>query len=355
MRNNSFAGNLNKVWMLALVAFMVACSQFEAQGPDDVNMGNAEELASAFNLNPYGFGLESARTAGPVFVPDGTGGNVSCTMAADEIGKSPDIDIEGGFISFPASGTGGNNYNASNNTFENSFPDGFKISVTEGKFVAWSFEPVFIGGVKYCLKNLIVIVKGGPGANAYYYGEGQTSDSGLISPPVGNDNTPNLSNLRICYNLVRCDDEPCYDFVWKGETAWASVKAGINKYNTNRNGNWATWVTRDALKDGVKLFAGQTLFAGNVTSAGTENGLEITIVLEDGWRFKAGNESVKIQGYDTNAPTGNPNPGGFAWKNAAIDGNTATIEVGINDFYGIHVDVERRTAEKIEVECPIVK
>jgi hypothetical protein len=344
MKNFYPAIFLNKVWIVALVVAMAACSQLEVSDPDKATLEqSAEEMAAAFSLDPYG--LENARTAGPIYL-DGAnnGGNVLCSEAATY------FNVSGGFeyTSPDPEGTGGNKY-LGGNTFEGSFPDGFTITVIDNKFVSWSFEPVYIDGKKYCLKDLVVLVKGGPGANAYFYNEGQTSDSGLISPPVGQGNTPDLSNLKLCYNLEPCDDEPCFDFVWKGETAWA---AG-SRYNTTRGGNWATYTTRAALKDGnVTLFAGQTMPAGVVNSTGSGDGIEITITLNDGWRFKAGNESVKIQDYET-APSGNPSPGGFAWKNAVIVGNTATITVPINEFYGIHVDVERRTNEQIEVECPV--
>lgn len=339
MINFSYSNYLNKVWMLALVAFMAACTQFEASAPDDVNLVNSDELAV---LNGLSSSMWNARTAGPVYL-DGAnnGGNVLCSEAATKFG------VTGGFsyTSPDPEGTGGNDY-LGGNAFKDAFPDGFTIIVTDNKYVSWSFEPVYINGVKYCLKDLVVLVKGGPGANAYFYANGETGDTGLQSPLNPGGNIPDLSNLKLCYNLELCDEvvDPCYE--WKGETAWATG----SKYNTSRGGNWATYTSRASLKDGnVILFAGQTMPAGIVTSAGSAGGIEITITLNDGWRFKDVSEPVKVQDYGT-PPSGNPSPGLFKWKNAVIVGNIATITVPINEYYGIHVDVEKRGKE---IECPI--
>ncbi|ERM80657.1 hypothetical protein P872_12820 [Rhodonellum psychrophilum GCM71 = DSM 17998] len=325
MANFSSANYLNKVWILALVAFMVSCSQFEAPAPDNVNMESSEELAALRGLSSD---MWNARTAGPVYLEGANnGGNVLCSEAADY------FEVEGGFsfTSPDPEGQGGNDY-LGGNTFSEAFPDGFTVTVTDNKFVSWSFEPVYIDGVKYCLKNLVVLVKGGPGANAYYYGNGETSDEGLISPPVGQGNTPDLSNLKLCYNLEPCDDEKC----WEDETAWAAGTRYVTK------GNWATYSSKSALEAGVTLFAGQTLAAGTVKLL---NGV-ITITLNEGWRFADTDENVKIQHYSSTPPASNPEPGLFTTKGKA---NTSpySISVPYGEFYGVHVDVERSVA------CPI--
>jgi hypothetical protein len=72
MRNFSFTNHLNKVWMLALVAFMVACSQFEAPGPDDVNLESSEASLSLFDLKAldnaaYGYGYDPYSTFRTVY------------------------------------------------------------------------------------------------------------------------------------------------------------------------------------------------------------------------------------------------------------------------------------------------
>lgn len=76
MKNFSFSDHLNKVWMVALVAFMVACSQFEVPTtPDDVSKVSSEDL-SAFKLNPFGNGFENARipSTGTPSTPESQGG-----------------------------------------------------------------------------------------------------------------------------------------------------------------------------------------------------------------------------------------------------------------------------------------
>jgi hypothetical protein len=228
--------------VFTFAVMFVACSQLDIEPNQPCD--NLRVLA--LEVNP------SEPVGNPYFLPGASGGNVLCSEAAEFFG------IEGGFefTSPDPEGQGGNDYKG-DNTFKESWPDGFTITVTNNTFVEWSFEPIYIDGVKYCLKNLVVLVKGGPGANAYYYGEGETGDSGLLSPVNQGGNTPDLSNLKLCYNLEPCpDDEPCYEF--KDETAWS---AGL-RYNTR--GNWATYTAYSAGST-VKLFAGQTLEAGTVS------------------------------------------------------------------------------------------
>lgn len=330
MTNFSITKYSNQVWILVLAVVMAACSQFEAQGPsDDVTL---EERESLFRLEELNSEMQNARTAGPIYL-DGAnnGGNVLCSEAATY------FEVEGGFAytSPDPEGTGGNNYQG-NNQFAESWPDGFTVTVTDNKFVSWSFEPVIIDGVLYCLKDLVVLVKGGPGANAYFYNEGQTSDSGLESPLNPGGQIPDLSNLKLCYNLEPCEEpEPCFE--WKGETAWAAGTRYVTR------GNWATYSSKTALEAGVTLFAGQTKNAGIVKLSG---GI-ITITLNEGWRFANSGENVKIQHYSSTPPASNPAPGLFATKGSATE-SPFSIAVPYGKFYGVHVDVEWSK----EVPCP---
>lgn len=327
MRNFSFAGNLNKVWMLALVAFMVACSQFEAPGPDDVNLENAEELASAFRLTPFGMGLENARTAStPVsdggITPDiidgaNPGGNRTCDEVATAYGIT---GFENSFDQIDAEDFDGNKA-----TF------GAVTATTDGTFVSWNIE-VPDG---YCVKYLAAVVKGSNDANVYFYEGDIRSDSGLASPEAGQSGgAAGLSNLRFCYTLVECDTPP--GECWEDETAWAAGTRYITR------GNWATYSSKSALEAGVTLFAGQTLDAGTVQLV---DGI-IVITLNDGWRFADTDENVKIQHYSSTPPAENPAPGLFATKGKATE-SPFEIAVPYGKFYGVHVDVER------EVECPV--
>lgn len=92
-------------------------------------------------------------------------------------------------------------------------------------------------------------------------------------------------------------------------------------------------------------------------SAPTADVVTITITLNSGWRFALNptgeengvtqyDKNVKVQDY-ASAPSGNPAPGLFEWWKIVDDGSTSTtIEVPLNNFYGVHVDVEK------EVPCP---
>ncbi len=132
---------------------------------------------------------------------------------------------------------------------------------------------------------------------------------------------------------------------WKGEqpmecgmgvTAWADGSRYVKR------GNWATY-THYIANSTVVLYADQTMNAGTVHMSAAENGMmTVTITLDSGWRFAPVMDNVKIQDYAT-APSGNPAPGQFAWKGAAAT-SPFRIAVPEDNFYGIHVDVERKVA-----------
>lgn len=138
-----------------------------------------------------------------------------------------------------------------------------------------------------------------------------------------------------------CDEECYCDCVttnWCGETAWAAGNRYVKK------GNWATYTPYDGSEKIVTLYAGQTMEAGTVTfSAPAEGKVTITITLNDGWRFADVDENVKVQDYAAAPPSGNPSPGLFAWKATFDVGATSdSIDVPLNNYYGVHVDVERK-------------
>jgi hypothetical protein len=122
---------------------------------------------------------------------------------------------------------------------------------------------------------------------------------------------------------------------WIGETAWSAGPRYTLK------GNWATY-TPYVSGSTVNLYAGQTMEAGTVTFSAETNGeIDITIVLNSGWRLAEGVfESVKIQGYE-NAPSGNPSPGLFT----TYKGESLTVTVPLYNFYGVHLDVEWEDCE----------
>ena len=69
---------------------------------------------------------------------------------------------------------------------------------------------------------------------------------------------------------------------------------------------------------------------------------EITITLNEGWRFADVDENVKIQDYES-APSAKPEPGLFENKGDASM-SPFVIVVPEANFYGIHVDVEWQTS-----------
>jgi hypothetical protein len=133
---------------------------------------------------------------------------------------------------------------------------------------------------------------------------------------------------------------PTEEECWEGETAWAAGSRYVSR------GNWATYTSYSGSAKTVTLYAGQTMVAGTVHfSAPSGGNVTITICLNDGWRFDPDEpENVKIQDYAT-APSGNPSPGLFAYKGYGTD-DCFDITVPRNNFYGVHVDVER------QVDCP---
>lgn len=260
------------------------------------------------------------------YIIDGAnpGGNRTC----DEVAAA--FDVNGGF-EFSS-----DRVNYEGGSFQGSFPAVFDVS-TDGTYVSWSITPP----AGFCVVNVAVIVKGSDDANVYFYGEGLTSDAGLAAPINASGKPAGLSNLTFCYNLEPCNGGDCYE----GETAWAANGNTPGSLRYTPRGNWATYVKYEGAAKTVTLFAGQTINAGTVYFSAPVNGeVTISISLADGFRLAEGEvESVKIQDY-ASAPSGNPAPGLFAYK-----GSSFTVTVPQNNFYGVHVDVERK------VECtPVV-
>jgi hypothetical protein len=307
--------------VLMFAFLFVACSQLdlEPNNPGD----NLRVLAlEGSNGGPIGELLSSDR-----YEVSG-GGNVECGDIKDE---------EGEFIEFGSS-TG--RINADDEDFYAKFEEkGFRITVTDGKYVSWEY----IGDL--CLAEVAVIVKGSNDANVYYYsGEDITGDSGLAAPIAGGSGSPaDLSNLTICYTEVPCDDQ-CFEF--EGDTAWGADGNAPGGLRYTARGNWATYTAYEGSAKTVSLFAGQTKLAGTVSfSVPVDGEVTITIDLADGWDFEEEDENVAIQDYNA-APSGNPAPGLFDHKGNAT-GDSFSIVVPENTFYGVHVNVGRW----VEVEC----
>lgn len=204
-------------------------------------------------------------------------------------------------------------------------------ATTDGTYVSWT-SSTGMGAA---------IVKGSNDANIYVYEPQSTSDSGLASPLNASGQPAGLSNLTFCWNPG--PPPACFE----DETAWAAGTRYVTR------GNWATYTPYAGAEKTVTLFAGQTMEAGTVHfSAPDGNEVTITITLNTGWRFalipSSENEfdnNVKIQDYASPPPAENPAPGLFMWKRVATE-SPFSITVPLNNFYGVHVDVEH------QVPCP---
>lgn len=124
---------------------------------------------------------------------------------------------------------------------------------------------------------------------------------------------------NISFTLQCCEECENYE----GETAWGG--------NTEGDGS-AWWFYYNAIFGGV-----QTIWAGQNHNAGTvkvENGW-VYITLAPGFKLEDDEEAVKIQGY-SEIPSSHPAPGGFSYK-----GTDLTVNVGVFNYYAIHLDVLR--------------
>jgi len=317
MKNKSFFSRWqNQVLALATAALLFSCSNLEPFSLEE----QESSLRSTSNGGP---------SVPPTFFNTGPGGNVECS-------ETGDYEFSSGRINY-------------NGTFAGTFPEGFNIEVRDGKYISWSYEDP---NKEMCLDGISIIVKGGPAANVYTYESGVSGDNNLVAPTNRGGQTPDLSNLTICFDLKPCEpkDEKCFD--WKGETAWAAKKVGHTRYNL-RGGNWATFIdlNNDLTDNSIKLFAGQHIFAGTASFTPISiEGMEfyqINLNLNTGVRLASSSENVKIQTYKE-APSGNPAPGRFDHK---FDARTETILIPTNDanFIGFHLDLELKGKE---IECP---
>jgi hypothetical protein len=231
------------------------------------------------------------------------GGNVTCQEAATNAGLS-------GY----EFSTGRIDYN--NGTFSSNF--GIFTVTTDGVNVSWTVNPP----AGFCVSNVAVIVKGGRGANVYYYNNGETSDSGLVSPVNASGSPAGLSNLTICYNLTPC----AVVCNWQEETAFGGAIRG--------EGN-AWWYAIDASTSGTyPIYAGQNAVAGASVNYNATTDV-ITINLGNNMQLQNVSESVKAQGYNV-LPSTRPAAGLFT----LYKGTGLTIQGNGSNYYVVHLDVE---------------
>jgi len=137
-------------------------------------------------------------------------------------------------------------------------------------------------------------------------------------------NDPNYAFTHDCTPPPACYEE---------ESAWSAGTRYVTR------GNWATYSAYMA--GSVNVYAGKNKFAGTVTMSevSSDGKVTITIALNEGWSLQEVSNPVKIQGYNTSVPSGNPSPGRFASK-----GSSLTVTLAKADYYGIHLDVREAVA-----------
>jgi hypothetical protein len=237
----------------------------------------------------------------PVLLNSNDGGNVTCDFAAANAGLTYQYT------------TGRVNY--TNGSFSSNF--GIINVTTDGVYVNWTITPP----TGYCVQNMAVIVKGGRGANVYYYNNGETSDSGLASPVNASGKEAGLSNLTFCYNLV-----PCQTCNWQEETAFGGGVSG--------SGN-AWWFALDASTSGTyPIYAGQNPISGAFVTYDAVTD-QITINLGSNMQLQNVSEPVKVEGYN-NLPSSRPPAGLFT----LYKGTNLTVQGNNSNYYIIHLDVE---------------
>jgi microcompartment protein CcmK/EutM len=245
------------------------------------------------------------------------GGNVECTEAGVYALSSGRVNYEGG-------------------SFEGAFPAGFEVTVTDGKYVSWSYTAPDNDS---CLGSMAVIVKGSAAANVYYYEGGVTSDSGLASPVNSSGGSAGLSNLTFCFNLVPCEDTPveCSE-----ETAFGGDMAGAGSgwwfaYDTEEGGQQTIYAGQKAVDgayvavvDGVlTIELGANMKLQDVTCETKTNKKGVTTT-------SCNEEQVKVQAYDM-LPSSRPAAGQFTTYKGR---DLSDINVGSARYVVIHLDVE---------------
>jgi hypothetical protein len=211
------------------------------------------------------------------------------------------------------------------------FNNNITISNSDGKYFDWAASPFPLSAV---------IVKGGPGANVFFYFPAESSDTQLYAPiNPNNGKLYDISHVSFCWN--KGNGDLCY----QDETAWAKG----DPYNPKR-GNWAMYVAYGGVEKTVDLIAdggdGVGMVAGEVTFSAPSGGyVEITVNLDNTFIFyydlndDEEDNNLKVQDY-ANAPKGNPKVGRFEHKTFIPVGSTlGSITVPVNNYYGVHLDV----------------
>ncbi len=146
---------------------------------------NSEIILKKGNSDKYGMSLPLSQEEIIPEVIDGAnnGGNRTCAEVAEWFGT--DFDYCGDRINY------------TDGMFDKEFPEGLKVTVTDGTFVAFEVADSILIGDKYYMVGA-VIVKGSNQANVYWYPDGSFGDSGLAAPANASGKPSGLSNLTFC-------------------------------------------------------------------------------------------------------------------------------------------------------------
>ncbi len=136
--------------------------------------------------------------------------------------------------------------------------------------------------------------------------------------------------FNYCKQECEPDDDPDPDpeITYSKETAWG--------FGPKYGGNWAMYTPYNGEAQTVNIIAGQHYLVGYAHFTAAVNGkTTLTIELIEGSKLADVKESVKIQGYNGKAPSGNPAPGQFK----TYKGTSLVLELDAFNYYGIHLDV----------------
>lgn len=147
----------------------------------------------------------------------------------------------------------GDRVNYTDGMFDKAFPEGLKVTVTEGTFVAFEVPDFILIGDKYYMVGA-VIVKGSNQANVYWYPEGSSGDSKLAAPANASGKPAGLSNLTFC--LI--EFEPEFPELVIGLKTYLAVPVMGEEVTYLRNHVWAVSGGLDAGNN--SLFMGYNFY-----------------------------------------------------------------------------------------------
>jgi hypothetical protein len=166
---------------LFMVAALGSCQQ------DD-----SEIMLKKGNSDEYGMSLPVSfnQVVPQVIEGANNGGNRTCAEVADWFETEFDYC--------------GDRINYTDGMFDGAFPEGLKVTVTDGTWVAFEVADYIMIGDRYYMVGA-VIVKGSNQANVYWYSGGSFGDSRLAAPINASGNPAGLSNITFC--LVEFEPE----------------------------------------------------------------------------------------------------------------------------------------------------